>query len=208
MKSRGANYRDLVPIYVAGRLSPEQREALEEALEIDPELRKEVDEFLVLREGYKDLEQDLPLPSNSVLERVRVNIKKDRVSKRKGSLVHALIDSFGSLFSMPKLAWSVAAVQLILILFLVSGTFQEAEYQTLSSDTATMENVFQIYVVFEAEAMERDIRALLQGIGLRIKDGPDAGGLYVLEGADGHKAQEALAMLQSSGIVRFAQTPY
>ncbi|MGD8386319.1 MAG: hypothetical protein PVG49_04225 [Desulfobacteraceae bacterium] len=205
MKSQGANDRDLVPLYIADRLSPAEREAFEEALENDPQLQKEMDEFLLIQGGYKDLEQDLPLPSARVLERVRENIQKDRMSKKKNPLLHGLLGYLGSLFSTPKMAWSVAAVQLVLLLLLVSGAFQETEYRTLSSDPSTAESGFQIHVVFKGEAMEQDLRSLLQRTGLQIKDGPDDRGLYVLEGMDHENAQETLEILQGSGIVRFAQ---
>jgi hypothetical protein len=208
MKSRDDQNRDRIPLYVSDRLNNDEKRAFEEALENDPELQREVDEFFLIKSGYKGLEQDLPTPSERVFERIRENIQKETVTQKTDiSFFKDLLAFCRGLFTMPRVAWSVAAVQLAVILFLVANPFQGTEYRTLSNDDHR-DAGFQLQVVFKGEAMEQEIRSLLERTELQIKDGPDSRGLYILWGKEGEKADKSLEILQKSRIVRFAEKPY
>lgn len=100
--------------------------------------------------------------------------------------------------------YAVIAVQLLaLALLLPANLPQQAPYRTLSSSPTAQAPANAVVVVFDAGATHASVSSLLRELRLRMVDGPNRHGAYVLEPEGGQ--QQALDALRASALVRFAQ---
>lgn len=213
MKYDAAALKEMIPLYINGRLSDGERAAFETALESDAALRQELSEFEEIAALYPGIEEEIPFPSSDrVFSRIMDNI--DAHEKKAASpdgpwvLFEKLADFIRTTFFSPRVAWAVAAVQLVLLVTLVGTMPDRQEFETLSSGGATTETVLKINIVFEEDAMERDIRALLNQLDAGIVAGPMANGLYVIEITEAPSPDEVLKALLDSKLVRLAEPKY
>ena len=210
MKYDAAVLKEMIPLYINGRLSGGERAAFEAALANDPALKRELSEFEEIAALYPDIEEEIPFPSSDrVFSRIMDNIdaheKKAASPDGPGVLFEKLADFFRTTFFSPRVAWAVAAVQLVLLITLVGTMPDRQEFETLSSGGATTETVLKINIVFEEDAMEKDIRALLNQLDAGIVAGPMANGLYVIEITEAPSPDEVLKALLDSKLVRLAE---
>lgn len=213
MKYDAAALKEMIPLYINGRLSDGERAAFETALESDAALRQELSEFEEIAALYPGIEEEIPFPSSDrVFSRIMDNI--DAHEKKAASpdgpwvLFEKLADFIRTTFFSPRVAWAVAAVQLVLLVTLVGTMPDRQEFETLSSGGAATETVLKINIVFEEDAMERDIRALLNQLDAGIVAGPMANGLYVIEITEAPSPDEVLKALLDSKLVRLAEPKY
>ena len=66
--------QEMIPLYVNGRLSDRERASFEKALHQHPELQQEVAEFSEIKDAYKEIEQDLSVPSERMFSRIEAAI--------------------------------------------------------------------------------------------------------------------------------------
>jgi anti-sigma factor RsiW len=213
MKYDAAALKEMIPLYINGRLSDSERVAFEEALESDPALKQELLEFEEIAALYPDIEEEIPFPSSDrVFSRIMDNIgppeKKTASPDAPGMFFEKLAAFIRTTFFSPRVAWAVAAVQLVLLVTLVGTMPDTQEFETLSSERATTETALKINIVFEEDAMEKDIRALLNQLDAGIVAGPMANGLYVIEIAESQPPDDALKALMDSKLVRLAEPQY
>jgi len=192
--------RELIPPYLNGTLSQDKRQKFEEALNKYPELKRELMEFSEIKNLYKEIEEDIPPPSDLLYKRILSNIKYEAetvsASRKKG------------FFSSPRLSWGIVAVQLVIILLLVITTLKEDRFRTLTSEYISRGEGIRINVVFDKESREKEIREILNSIGASIISGPSPEGLYTIELKDKRDTESVLKILRSSRIVRFAERAY
>ncbi|MGB9629389.1 MAG: anti-sigma factor family protein, partial [Thermodesulfobacteriota bacterium] len=62
-------FRERIILYLNGRLPEKEREIFEETLKKDPERARELKEFSEIKEGYEELEEGIPIPSEALYER-------------------------------------------------------------------------------------------------------------------------------------------
>jgi anti-sigma factor RsiW len=213
MKYDAAALKEMIPLYINGRLSDSERAAFEAALASDPALKQELSEFEEIAALYPDIEEEIPFPSSDrVFSRIMDNIdaqeKKAASPDGPGVLFEKLAAFIRTTFFSPRIAWAVAAVQLVLLVTLVGTMPDRQEFETLSSGGATTETVLKINIVFEEDAMEKDIRALLNHLDAGIVAGPMANGLYVIEITQSPSPDDVLKALLDSKLVRLAEPKY
>lgn len=213
MKYDAAAFKEMIPLYINGRLSDSERAAFEAALASDPALKQELSEFEEIAALYPDIEEAIPFPSSDrVFSRIMDNIdaqeKKAASPDGPGVFFEKLTEFIRTTFFSPRVAWAVAAVQLVLLVTLVGTMPDRQDFKTLSSGGGTSETALKINIVFEEDAKEKDIRALLNQLDAGIVAGPTANGLYVIEIPQSPSPDDVLKVLVDSKLVRLAETKY
>ncbi len=169
-----------------------------------------------IKQSYKDLSDKLPLPPTNAFSRVMDTIKaEERKEERKErysanqSISIRFFQSMRDWLAVPKLGWAVAGVQFAVILFLFLSPLvsDRTTFQTLSIDTAPGISV-EINIVFKENAVQRDIRQLLNNTEAVIINGPTESGLYILKVKQGHDLSIRLQAIGNSKIVKFVSKRY
>jgi hypothetical protein len=200
----------MIPVYLNGRLSQADAEAFEDALERYPELKQELKEFSAIKQSYDTLEEKISVDSEALFSRIHHNIQSEKQKQRTPSLgigefLERVRQVVGNLFHSPGVSWSIAAVQFAAIIALVVFIPKENIFKTYTSTSVTGEPRARINVVFKEDALEAQIRGLLQETGTSIVDGPYASGLYVLEITNDGDLDAVISKLNESEIVRLAE---
>ncbi len=194
-KKEKERIRELIPLYVQGGLDAKVREEVERAAAEDPELQRELAEWRSIGAGYRELASSLPGPSPGTFDRVLLNVEK---THDRGGLFR--------FFSMPQLAWGIAAVQCAVIVVMSLQLVRDRnEFRTLGARIATNGGEARANVVFREKATESEIRRLLISTGARIVDGPSPSRCYVIAVTDSQGMDKALAAFRASGIVILAE---
>lgn len=207
---------DLTPDYVQGNLDAETTAAFTERLNVDPALRRELDEFLALKSLYRQTQDEFRPPSEPLFQRITAAINETnaspadlhRSSRRlfspgRGRLAPVLSwfrDSVG-------LPWAVAIAQTALIVFLLLPGQPDPSYQTLSVDRDIAAGAGNaVYnIVFAESASAGQIKRLLVEANGSIVEGPSAEGRYRVVFPDDDNRQERDARLRRDTIVRFLE---
>jgi anti-sigma factor RsiW len=199
-------WRDLIPLYLNGRLSERERKEFEDCLHQYPELKRELREFSEIREVYKEIEQEIPIPSPFLYQRILRRLESETV----GSLTFLVkIKEFlRNSFSSPRVSWGIAAVQFAIILLLLVNLFKGDQLITLTSEDVLKKEGTGIHVVFDVESKEKEIREILQKVGATIVRGPSPEGLYTIKIEKKGDLEEVLKFLRETKIVRFAEKAY
>lgn len=207
MTFRSKALKEMIPMYLNGRLSELEKEELEKDLIKYPELKHELMEFSEIREIYKDIEEEMPPPSDILYGKIVRNIRSGNQEisfKKEGWKTHvgAVLKT---IFFSPKVSWAVVAVQLAIILVLVVFAPGEKIFRTLTSESPVEREGIRINVVFKEDAKEREVRDIITKAKATIVSGPTYDGLYVLEIINNREIDSVLHNLKSSDIVRFAE---
>ena len=104
--------KQLIPLHVNGLLSDSEIEKIEKAIVAYPDLKDEADSWGAIKETYKDIECELPQPSNRVFSRITEKIRKPEP-----------LSIFERFFLSRKFAISMIAVQMAIIVFLGVSLF-------------------------------------------------------------------------------------
>ncbi|MFQ5901990.1 MAG: anti-sigma factor family protein [Thermodesulfobacteriota bacterium] len=202
--------REMIPLYLNGTLSEEERRTFEDDLEDNPELKHELMEFSEIKGFYKTIEEEIPLPSENLYERVLHNIRSEPVSSvtRKEGYGDRLWEYVRAFFFSPRFSWGLVAVQLGIILFLVITLPRGERFQTLTSEYTLKEEGIRINVVFDEAAMEKEIREVMTRVGAKIIDGPSPVGLYTIVVKDYQDIEQLLNVLNQTEIVIFAEKAF
>jgi len=211
MTSEIDKIRELLPLYVNGRLSMKQAAEVEAALEEHPELREDLLDFEAIGRTYQSLEKETPALSNRVYPKILKNIRPQTVSHDRArikNLIRPAGDLFAWMFASPKTAWGLAAVQLIVIVVLLAGNPFDRKYVTLTAPSVSGDGGSMVHVVFVDSATEGNIRELLIKLNTVIKGGPTPEGVYTLMLQKGVDAGSTVEALKKSPLVRFAESAY
>ncbi len=187
--------RELIPLYVQGGLDANARKEVERAAAEDPELQRELAEWQSIGAGYRELASSLPGLSPGAFDRVRLKAEE---THDRGWLFH--------FFTLPQLAWGIAAVQCAVIIVMSLQLVRDrSEFHTLGARIATSSEGPRANIVFREKATEGEIRRLLISTGARIVDGPSPSRCYVIAVADPQGMDKTLAAFRASGIVILAE---
>ncbi len=213
MKYDTETLREMIPLYINGRLSESEETAFEEALANNAALKQELAEFEEIAALYPEVEEAVPFPSDDkVFARIMDNIEaqeKKTAPADPPMLFAKLADFFRTTFFSPRVAWAVAGVQLVLLITLVGTLPDKQDYQTLSSGQSTNAASQRLNVVFDENALEKEMRGLLEKIDADIIAGPMANGLYVIEVRTAERSgEDVLKVLLDSKLVRLAEPSY
>ncbi|NWF93649.1 MAG: hypothetical protein HXY46_12075 [Syntrophaceae bacterium] len=204
-------WRELIPLYLNGRLSEEERRGFERALREHPELQSELIDYSEIKGIYPEIEKDLPPPSPDLYERIlsKIRLEGERASTAWISdQKQRVVDFLRGIFSSPRLSWGIAAVQLAIIILLVIHNLGEDRTRTLSSEDLLRKEGVIINVLFDKESKEKEIREVLTKVGATIIRGPSPDGLYKIAVKDQQNISHVLEVLRKSEIVRFAERAY
>lgn len=203
--------RELIPLYLNGRLSEREKQEFEDSLNKYPELKHELEEFSEIKDVYKEIEHEIPIPSSVLYQRILRSIKPEAklaLTPPPKRYIEGLRDFLKSLFSSPRLTWGVAVVQFAVILFLVVTLVRGDRFRTLTSVYTTPKDVVRVNIIFDKESREKEIREVLSKVGAIIIWGPSPEALYTIEIKEKQDVEKVLEVLRKTEIVRFAERAY
>ena len=190
----------LLPWYVNGTLSAEERTAVEAYLEDNSEAREEVALLTALRRQVKEQPQENS-PGELGLQRLKREINRSEEQEKPQA-------GGGKVVSIANW-WRPLAVAACLAVVIQAGVLVNltggpgGEVDTAGGEPLLGPAVLE--VTFAPSATEQEIRAVLQAAGVSIADGPSAIGVYdlrLLGPAEGDSAiEEALTKLRARGDV-------
>jgi anti-sigma-K factor RskA len=196
----------LLPWYVNGTLSAEERRQVEAYLERSGRARDEVDLLRALRQQVKD-EAVENSPGELGLQRLKREIKQADQAPAGGDRMAGRTISIASFWRpLAAAACLVVVVQAGVMVGLRTGTIDPGTVGIASGTTGLSAPVLQ--VTFAPDATEEQIRELLQSAGASIAEGPTALGIYQLRllDAESTSIDEALTTLRANGdVVTFAE---
>lgn len=204
-------FKELIPLYLNRRLSERERQEFENTLNKYPELRQELEGFSKIKDVYKEIEHEIPVPSSVLYERILRNIKPEAKLSLTPPLkgyVERLQDFLKNLVLSPRLSWGVAAVQFAVILLLVITLVSGDRFRTLTSTDTPPKDVVRVNIIFDKDSREQEIRDVLNKVGAMIIRGPSPEGLYIIEIKERKDVEEVLGVLRKTEIVRFAERAY
>jgi anti-sigma-K factor RskA len=186
----------LLPWYVNGTLGGSERERVERHVRQCAACQREVGAQRSLAELVRSLGQQAG--GAEALPRLHALMNEERLRSTTGSGAPAA----GLASRWP---FAIIAVQLIALVLLVTGQLVERpHYRTLATATAGAPSGEAVVVVFDDQVTQEDVTQLLRTLRLRMVDGPNSRGAYVLESTPGMQ-QAVLEALRNHTHVRFAQ---
>jgi anti-sigma-K factor RskA len=204
-------FRYMIPSYLNGTLSPKKRRELEDYLNKHPESQHEMLEFSEIKSFYDDKKKEFLPPSDAVYWRIMSNIRAETKPKPASILWQFWTQVKGfsrPLFTSPRVAWAVVAVQVAVILAMALTLPQDNRFKTLSLESATRGNGSIINIVFDQESTEGEIRDILNSMEATIINGPSFEGLYVIRIQKGRDVEETLQGLRKTKPVKFAERSF
>lgn len=193
MTRSSSDLHELLPFYVNGTLSAEERARVEEALTDDAELRVALEET---RRLYTDMRSE-PAPRSADTNLARLMRAIDRTPQ---DAVSTTTDTRPEprRTNGPILKLALAAS---LVALLVQGfVFWRGD---IGVGLASGNDKGTLTVAFQPDATESEIRALLTELDLQIVSGPSSLGLYRLKGDGSATALQAL--MSRGNIVESAE---
>lgn len=211
--------KEMIPSYLNGRLGAEEQQAFEKGLAAYPELAAELAEYEAIQGSYRQLEAETPFPDQDPLfDRIMAQIDREAAAPAQppqaapeaptAGLAETLHRFFHDLFGSPRVAWAVAAVQVVLLVALLVGLPQRHAFQTLTTPGPSAGARPALNVVFDENAIEKEIRALLVETGVTIVGGPSVEGLYILAVPGERPVADVSRVLSRSKLVIFVEQRY
>ena len=203
--------RELIPRYLNHTLSEKESKAFEESLNRHPELKIEVKEFSEIQQAYQEIEEEIPLPSDVLFQRVLKNIQpqiKLSFVPQKKSYSEPIRAFLKWVFGSPRMSWGIVAVQFAIILLLLITLPRGDGFKTLTSRQPLPGEGIKINVIFDKESREQEIREVLNRVGATIVMGPSLDGLYIIEVKENEDAEKVLKKLKKTGFVKFAERAF
>jgi len=160
-----------------------------------------------IRQSYLDLSDNMPLPPTNAFLRIMDNVdtyEKNQDELVKQSLFSRVFQFIRDTVQMPKLGWAMAGAQFAVIIFIIFSqpSSNINNFQTLSINNVP-DNGMEINIVFKENALQSDIRALLNNSDAVIINGPNENGLYILKIKQSKDFSIRLKAIGDSKIVKF-----
>ncbi len=190
--------KEIIPFYLNGTLSEDEKKRVEEVLEKNPEMKRELLEFSRIKEVFDN--EPFPEPPAYIYRKI-----EDRIRAEERSILKRLMAFLKSLYDSRTVSWGLVGVQAVFILFLFFRA-SSPTYRTLS--TAPSHQGTYINVVFNENIREKTLRSLLTRVGATIVEGPTEKGLYVIKLERTANAEEAIKILKDSGKVKLVARAY
>lgn len=165
-----------------------------------------------IRYSYHDLSEKLPLPPSNAFSRIMNTInaeEKKQKNRVNQSMFSIIVEFINDRIITKKVGWAVAGAQFAVLLFLfISPQVSDINtFKTLSINPLPGKTI-EINIVFKENAMQKDIRQLLNNSDAIIVNGPAENGLYILKVKQGHDFEMRLQAIKNSKIVKFAGARY
>jgi len=183
----------LLPWYVSGQLSEHERREVELHLRSCGSCKGELDSLDSLRARIREMFEAAPEPSarvrQSVLAKVRAEVRRPRALERLVEATHALLT--------PR--WAPAALLLLVVgqlgglAWLATHAPRAPELTSRAVGPAAM----RVRILFNPAAPEGTVRSAIHDLGGRIVDGPLPDGAYVIELSGGVPPQTLAAKLRT-----------
>ena len=217
----------LLPWYVNGTLTPDERPSVEDHLGACVLCAEELVTLLKVQAGLRRELADAPDPSAALWQKVRRQIAEapavtDRLAPRTGGQQDRSTWAWLSDLLRPVLrpGWALAALVLIAVqtavivgLAVKGPSGGSTEYRTLTGPPTSGQPSgprVRLRVAFVEQAPEQAIRAVLGEVKATIVDGPSAAGFYLidvrLDGGLVKSPEEALRVLsRRAEVIRLAE---
>ena len=196
---------ELLPWFVNASLSPDEHEAVTAHASACVICRRELGELEALKTSIRGRAGQVLAPDADMR---RINARIDAQLEREKRGIR-LIATARSLFRSPlRIAVAAQSVALVaVVVLLLQANNGEPEFVTLTTP-ATLPAGHYVRVVFDPTVDATAIGELLQGLGMRVIDGPTERGVYTLQysanARDGDRAL-AVAELRTDERVLFAE---
>ncbi len=193
MTQRSTHHEDLsplLPFYVNGTLTQEERATVEEAMAQDASLRHEAEVLAEMRETWQALPEDEHSPGEAGLQRLLAEISAEAApAGPKTPLPQPANTNAPVLKRLAALAAAAAFGALLGTSALL--TMEETTgAQMVSGGSGFIDDVPTIAVSFRSGVSLGDISDALREFGLTVVDGPSAVGLYRVARFDGGSLSE------------------
>jgi hypothetical protein len=189
----------LLPWFVNGSLSPDEREQVARHLEECAHCRSEV---LELRAFHSEYAVETPMPeSGHAFDRLRAILPDRRVPWNVRMALRWR--SFRQAYPQRWLPWAIAG-QLALIValgVLVLSPDRPLPYETLGSASGITARTGGIVVVFAPDTRVDEMRKIVRAANARIVDGPTATDAYVLDVPNGNPTAVLQALRGQRAVV-------
>ena len=219
----------LLPGYVAGNLTEEERRQVVDRLAASQTFGNELENVRQLRDNLRKFYDELPGPSPDVFTEVKGRTQGEKTRKggekhphvsawrRRGASVETWMQWLFAPRWAPPMAMFLILGQAALLLWVVGSSRVEREKAPglitgpvieRSVPRATMPNRTKIRLAFHENTREREIRAVIQSLKGRIVNGPSPTGMYVVEVPVGNRAalsRNLQALLGQPDVVRVAE---
>ena len=165
-----------------------------------------------IEQSYQKMSENIPEPSHDAFSRIMETVgvqKEKQLEEPPSSMLSRLMTAARNLRPVPALGWSAAVVQFAVILFLIfqPQTNGKNGLKTLSINGIPDRSVV-LNVVFEKNALQKDITRLLNRVNAVIVDGPGSNGVYLLKIKKGEGFVKRLNTIENSGVIKFAEERY
>lgn len=201
--------RELVPLYVQGELSEEEKVDFEKGLQRYPELQDDLLACSTIESYYQEIETKIKPPTSSAFEaiqqRITPNSDQKRAKSRQPSSVEKVKEWFTELFTVPRLGWGIAAVQCAVIVLLLVPAQQQTSYKTLTSSEAPITHQTTLQLVFDERSTEKEIRQIMTAIHAEITGGPTAEGMYQVSLQENSDVDSIITTLRTKKNVLFVE---
>lgn len=212
---------ELLPWYVNGSLSPQERQTVEDHLQGCPRCREEERACRAESAALREAGEVAPSPHPARFARLLARIDEEPEARAGRRRFGQLRDRLRDRFRWGPVRWALAA-QLAVILVLAGLLLRDrglrepapvetgAVYRTLSDPPAPAPRAettpVRLRVLFAEDATERQIRQILLDVDGQIAAGPSSFGAYTVKVPAGDEPPEiVLAHLRSLPEVRFAE---
>ncbi len=199
----------LLPWYVNGTLSIEERAQVDRHVAACDACRAELDELVHLRTDLRALFAQEPSPSPRLAEAVRTRIAHEAETRTGQAARPTMAERFEAWcrsLVMPR--WAPALVMLLVV---VQGAVLLWMVQRPVPETVVSRSLgpapVQVHVAFQPQATEEQLRAALHAVGARVVDGPSRDGVYLVELPHDPRVsaeQKVRALLERSSVVKSA----
>lgn len=196
--------RDMIPLYLAGRLSQEEAETFLEQLADYPELERELMEFSLLDVGRQD-DAD-PADFDNLFHKIDARI---RHGDGPAPAQSAMQERFTRWLRRPVFPWGLALLQSVLLAGLIAWQLNPSlpgQDAPASNAMGDRPRATTMYVVFHDAATSEEIVRLLRDLQLSIIAGPSPNNSFVVASRKAESdIQQQLLRLKSSPPVRFVE---
>ncbi|HYL25667.1 MAG TPA: zf-HC2 domain-containing protein [Burkholderiales bacterium] len=170
----------LLPAFVNGTLSGEDRGYVAEHVESCAQCQRELDECMRLGEQLREFHASERPPSAAVWRKVQEGIARER--GKSARWLGALDDALRALLA-PRLAPTLA-LALVIGQFGVLAWMLGHPLRQLSEEVTTRSvapPAARLRITLQPDSSARDTASLLRELGARVVDGPSAEGFYIVE---------------------------
>lgn len=207
--------RELLPWYAAGSLEPEEARQVEEQLENNKELARELAEWRLIHGAVSEVGDDEPefrpqliqeaLQEIDALENDNVSslagARREREQKKK--FRERLQWNVTPMFAKAALIGQLALIATLSVVVVDNRQVEQVSH-TLAGTTTVVDQRPQLSVAFNEDTSEQALRLFLIEHDAEIIAGPTALGIYTVAIKPSQNTQSNLKAIEESELVRYA----